>query len=108
MPYTREQALLLLKYVVVSRIDGYWGAGDAHLKALEVVTALDPEDTRLKALYERLKEESESYGGKDNYKAEYVYRDEGKEEAEVYLIKIKLEFGEDFANRLFDFLWDYF
>lgn len=108
MSYTREQALLLLKYAVVSRIDGFWGAGDAHLKALEAVMALDPEDQILKLLYERLKQRSEAYGGADSYKAESVYRDEGKQEADAYLIKIKLEFGEDFAQRLWDFIWDYF
>jgi hypothetical protein len=27
----REQALLCLKWIATQHIDGYWGAGDAHL-----------------------------------------------------------------------------
>ena len=98
----KEQALLVLKYMIVDRIDGYWGAGDAHLTMLEMLCALDPEDQTIKALYERLKARSEGYSGVAEMKTESVYRDEGKEEASKYAAEIVQRYGKEF----FDLFWD--
>lgn len=112
----KEQALLVLKYMIVSRIDGYWGAGDAHLTMLEMLCALDPEDQTLKALYERLKARSDRYSGPPDpvlsppgmVKAESVYRDEGKEEADKYAAEIVQRYGKEFFDLFWDKVWDWF
>lgn len=104
----KEQALLVLKYMIVSRIDGYWGAGDAHLAVLEMLCALDPEDQTLKALYERLKARSDGYSGPAEMKTESVYRDEGKEEADKYATEIMQRYGKEFFDLFWDEVWDWF
>jgi hypothetical protein len=98
--------------MIVDYIDGYWGAGDAHLTMLEMVCALDPEDQTLKALYERLKARSEGYTGKMGYiaeiKAECVYRDEGKEEANKYEAEIVQKYGREFFDKFSDAAQNWF
>jgi hypothetical protein len=102
----KEQALLVLKHMIVAYIDGYWGAGDSHLTMLEMVCALDHEDQMLQALYERLKARSERCSAKEGYtaemKAESVYRDEGKEEADKYEAEIVQRYGKEFFDRFWD------
>jgi hypothetical protein len=94
--------------MIVARIDGNWGAGDAHLTMLEMLCALDPEDQTIKALYERLKDRSNKYSGKPDWKAESVYRDEGKEEAGKYAEEIMQRYGKEFFDLFWDEVWDWF
>jgi hypothetical protein len=102
----REQALLCLKWIATQHIDGYWGAGDAHLFALQLIMALDPDDERIRKLYERLEEKAKTVEKGDFYE-EAVYRDEGKEEAEFYMSEIERKYGKEFADRLAEFYMDW-
>jgi hypothetical protein len=118
----KEQALLALKYLIVGHIDGYWGAGDAHLTMLEMLCALDPEDQTLKALYESLKARSDRYIDRSTelpadllkqfspamIKAENIYRDEGKEEARKYEAEIVQRYGKEFFDLFWEAMSDWF
>jgi len=95
----REKALLCLKWLIVSNIDGYWGAGDAHLFMLRLLQALDPDDETIENLYNHLKAKAEACAGSPSYE-EDVYRDEGKEEAQKYEEEIKRRYGEEFFDKL--------
>ena len=100
----KKEALLVLKYIIVSNIDGSWGDGDVHLFMLRILLSLSPNDKVLEKLYLRLEEKSLRYAESDYY-AEMVYRDEGKDEAEFYANEIKKKLGEDFFNELEKYVW---
>lgn len=131
-----EKALLSIKYLICSKIDGNWGAGDNHLIALEILQGIDPTDERVKSLYENLKKRSERYDERANnpetrkhreeqskklherfpsipnysmeqLKPESVYRDEGKDEAEYYASQIKEKFGEEYLDKLVSLEFDW-
>jgi hypothetical protein len=117
--FDREKALLCLKWMVTFYIDGYWGAGDAHLLMLQLLMSLDPEDDRIRKLYERLSNKSKMFrsdigkttktGLKYEPKmyAEDVYRDEGKEEAHHYEQEIINRYGKEFFDKLLDTFLDW-
>jgi len=100
----RKKALIVLKYIIVSNIDGEWSLGDYHLFVLRILLSLSPEDKVLEKLYLHLEEKSMRYADSDYYN-EMVYRDEGKEEAEFYANEIKKKLGEDFFNELEKYVW---
>jgi hypothetical protein len=117
--FDREKALLCLKWMVTFQIDGHWGAGDAHLFMLRLLMGLDPEDERIRELYERLSSKAKLFrpdisettvtGLKYDEKmyAEDVYRDEGKEEAEYYEQEVVKRYGKEFFGRLLDTFLDW-
>jgi len=117
----KEQALLSLKWLITDRIDGYWGAGDAHLPMLDLLVGLDPDDEKIKALALRLRQRSTEYDQRtaqepdetkrkqrQEWKAENIYRDEGKEEATYYANLIKQKYGQEYFDKLEDTSLDWF
>jgi hypothetical protein len=111
----KEQALLSLKWMITNNIDGNWGAGDAHLIALEILHGLDPLDLNIHRLLTGLKDSSRRYDEEtaqitdeqkkkqyQEYKAESIYRDAGKIETDAYEKLIKERYGEQY----FDQLWN--
>lgn len=125
----KEQAILSEKYTTCFMIDSNWGAGDNHLVKLEMLCAKYPDDEVIKKLYEHLKKYSKDYDQRANdpiirkqhderyralhieipsipiytmedLKAECVYRDEGKEEAEHYAKLIEEQYGKEYLEKL--------